>query len=127
MAMRIQMNYSSLALRFNTEIDLVVPQRGNEYKREKKSPVLFLLHGGGSSHSDWLRNTRIEELAEKHGWIVVCPDGQNSSWSDMHMGAEWFTYITTELYDFVHAVLPASAERNDNLIAGLSKIGRAHV
>ena len=48
MAMRIQMNYSSLALRFNTEIDMVVPQRGNTYEKGKKSPVMFLLHGGGN-------------------------------------------------------------------------------
>ena len=123
MAMRLQMNFSSTVLRYNAEVDMIVPQRGVEMDRDKKLPVLFLLHGAGSGHSEWLRNTRIEELAEKHQIIVVCPDGENSSWSDMYYGANFFGYVTKELYDFAHSVLPASDKREDNFIAGLSMGG----
>lgn len=131
---RFEINMESTILRFNTALNVVVPQmsfrdmmNGDKedeyYRRDNKLPVLFLLHGGGGSESDWLRFSRIEELAEENKMIVVCPTGQNSSYSNMAYGPRWFDFITEEVYDFVHAVFPASAEYCDNYIAGLSMGG----
>lgn len=131
---RLQINMESTILGFNTALNVVIPQMSymdrmkgvsdsEYYNRDNKLPVLFLLHGGGGNESDWLRFTRIEELAERKKLIIVCPTGQNSSYSNMAFGAKWFDYITEEVYDFVHAVFPASTEYKDNYIAGLSMGG----
>lgn len=118
---RLEINMESTILRFNTGINVIIPQIG--FVDRKKLPVLFLLHGGGGAESDWLRFSRIEELAEKKGLIVVCPTGQNSSYANMAFGPRWFDFLTQELYDFVHDVFPASVKYEDNFIAGLSMGG----
>ncbi len=117
---RLEINMESTVLGFNTGINVIIPQPSF---MDRRLPVLFLLHGGGGNESDWLRFSRIEELAEKKKIIVVCPTGQNSSYSNMAFGPRWFDYLTQELYDFVHAVFPASAKYEENFIAGLSMGG----
>lgn len=38
------------------------------------APVLFLLHGSGATGAAMLRDSRLEESADRHGFIVAAPD-----------------------------------------------------
>lgn len=126
---RIQVKTKVQTLPFGIGVDIVVPQcpRGVKpeeyYSKDNKLPVLFLLHGGGGAESDWLRYTRIEELADAKQVVVVCPGVQNSCYTNMYRGFNWFDYVSKELYDYIHAVLPVSLDREKNFVAGLSMGG----
>lgn len=126
---RLQLHMETTTLPFSTAVNVVVPQCGwgvdpaAYYTEENRLPVLFLFHGGGGAESDWLRYTRIEELAEARQLCVVCPTVQNSSYTNMYHGYRWFDFVSQELYDFVHAVLPVSRAREKNFVAGLSMGG----
>jgi polyhydroxybutyrate depolymerase len=49
---------------------------------EKPKPIVFVLHGGGGSGEGMIYLTRISELAEKDGFIVVFPNGIENRWND---------------------------------------------
>lgn len=126
---RLQLHTETKTLPFGVSVDIVMPQCPRNvkpeayYTEENKLPVLFLLHGGGGAESDWLRFTRLEQLVEDRQICIVCPGVQNSSYTNMYRGYRWFDYVSQELYDYVHAVLPVSRERGKNFVAGLSMGG----
>jgi polyhydroxybutyrate depolymerase len=41
----------------------------------RPAPLLFLLHGSGGSGRQMLANSRLAETADRHGFILVAPDG----------------------------------------------------
>lgn len=47
-------------------------------------PLLLVLHGGGSTNNQIIRSThkRFNELADKHKFYVVYPQGLEKSWND---------------------------------------------
>ena len=53
------------------------------FKKREKLPVLFVLHGGGKADGDeTARRTGFNQLADKHRFIVVYPNGIDSQWND---------------------------------------------
>jgi putative tributyrin esterase len=90
---------------------------------DRKYPVLWLLHGGGDIHSDWLHRSDIFDLASEYGIAVVMPDAQMSFFVDMAHGPQWFTYLTEALPAYVYEHFPISDKREDNFVAGASMGG----
>jgi polyhydroxybutyrate depolymerase len=47
-------------------------------------PLLFVLHGGGSSagNMEWLTENAFERIADRDGVLVVYPEGIGNSWND---------------------------------------------
>ena len=79
---------------------VITPDRYSESK--KPFPVIYLLHGyGDSSVGGWpAKGGGIEELADKHRLIIVCPDGGIGSWyfdSPVDKNYQYETYIIKEL------------------------------
>lgn len=48
------------------------------YDAANSSPLVVALHGLGSSASQMIRYRGMTDLAERHGYIVVAPEGYNS-------------------------------------------------
>ena len=95
-------------------------------KIDKSKPFrsLFLLHGFSGAHTDWLRGSRIEQLAMMHNIAVFCPSGENSFFlDDKKRDALYEKYLCEELIDFTRRVFPVSKERKDTAIGGLSMGG----
>jgi putative tributyrin esterase len=90
---------------------------------DRKFPVLWLLHGGGDIHSDWLYRSDIFDLANQYEIAVVMPDAQMSFFTDMAHGPQWFTYLTKALPAYVYEHFPLSDRREDNFVAGASMGG----
>lgn len=85
---------------------------------------IYLLHGYSGSHVDWLRGTRIEQLAQMHRIAVFCPSGENSFYiDDKARSALYEQFICKELIDFTRRIFPLSKERKDTTISGLSMGG----
>jgi S-formylglutathione hydrolase FrmB len=95
-------------------------------KIDKSKPfrALYLLHGFSGTHTDWLRGSRIEQLAMMHNIAVFCPSGENSFYLDDKVrDALYEQYICKELVDFTRRIFPISREKKDTAIGGLSMGG----
>jgi S-formylglutathione hydrolase FrmB len=124
----IQMNFYSDALQFSTDVNVILPtpsdvdgkESRNYFREGVKYQVLYLLHGTYADHHDWTRLSSIERYAQEAKLAVVLPSGENSFWQDMHIGPQYFTYLTEELPRFMNTIFPISTAREDTFIGGLS-------
>lgn len=116
----IDLHFHPAQLGISTSVSLVLPTDRNE---TEPLPVLWLLHGGGGCHQDFVRFCGAARLAEQYHMAIVMPDGQNSSWVDMAYGPHWETYLTDALRKYVFGHFPVSSRREDNYIGGISMGG----
>ncbi len=57
-------------------------EQPRESRRVEKLPLVLVFHGGGSTARQILRFSGFAELAEREGFLVVCPQGINKHWND---------------------------------------------
>ena len=90
-------------------------------------PVLYLLHGWSGNYSNWI--TKVPELAAwaaAYRIMIVCPDGNYSSWyfdSPVDRQSKYETYIGSELPVFIDAHYATIHDRHSRAITGLSMGG----
>lgn len=102
--------------------------RPNSYTdNSKKFPVVYLLHGAGGSYSNWiLKVPHIQQLADEHQLIIVCPDGAKTSWyfdSPIDSTFRFETFVAVELPQYIDAQYNTIADRKGRVITGLSMGG----
>lgn len=122
----LHLNFCSSVLSMNTEVSVFLPERRGEPHPpigDKKYPVLYLLHGYMQDYSSWIRNSMLENYLSESDLIVVMPGGEQSFYTDAVHGLKYFSYLTQELPTVIQNWFPASAERSDNYVAGLSMGG----
>ncbi len=95
-----------------------------------KYPVLYLLHGGGGTFSDWLKQTPdrmlVHKLADQHNLIIVMPEGERLGGyldSPLQKDNQFETYITKEVIDKIDNTYRTIRDRKGRLITGLSMGG----
>ncbi len=89
-------------------------------------PVLYLLHGYGGNYRNWDERTGIRELADRHGIIIVCPDGGADSWyldSPREAGSQYETHVAQEVPQFIDRHYRTVRARTGRAISGLSMGG----
>lgn len=89
--------------------------------KDTKFDTVFLLHGAFGGFGDWIHHSSIVQLATALGVAVILPSVENSFYQDMYIGKKYFTFITEELYPYVHYLFPLSTENNYTI--GLSMGG----
>lgn len=100
---------------------VVMPSR---LQKEKRYPVLYLLHGAYGSHRDWPERTGLIDYAAGRPFFVVCPDGGEFGWyADTASGGAIETFLTQELIADVDRRFPTVARREGRALAGLSMGG----
>lgn len=119
----IHLNFPSAALSWNTDVNLILPDVPGGVPKGKGYQVLCLLHGTYGDYTDWCRKTAIERYAQANCLAVVMPSGGNSMYQDMAQGPQVKTFLLEELPAYLRSILPLSAKREDNFIAGLSMGG----
>ncbi|EAZ83200.1 alpha/beta hydrolase [Algoriphagus machipongonensis] len=98
---------------------------------DKKYPVLYLLHGGGDTHTAWPEKGGLEAAAnqiidskESAEMIIVCPEA-----GKIHMNyfndSEWRyeDYFFEELIPYIESNYRAIPDKNHRAVAGLSMGG----
>lgn len=125
-----RMNLLSNILGFQVSVTVILPSYRNEdkdyrnvYIKDKKYPVLWLLHGGGGDDQDWITYTSVCRYAEEREMAVIMPSAQNSFYTDTEYGIRYWSFIVNELYDCINSMFPISDKREDNYLAGLSMGG----
>ena len=124
----LEFTYKSKALKMNITVNVLLPEKGNNSPDagapEGTFKTLYLLHGVGANHADWVRKTNIERYAANHSIAVVMPAVERSWYADTAYGMKYLTFITTELPNVCRSYFKGmSPRREDNLIAGFSMGG----
>ncbi|HPH24332.1 MAG TPA: alpha/beta hydrolase family protein [Chitinophagaceae bacterium] len=110
------------------DIKTVVIKPSN-YKKKKNSsyPVVYLLHGAMGVSTNWIRKVpQLQEMADEHQLIIVCPDGSVNSWyfdSPVDSSYRYETHVGTEVPEYIDANYNTIANRNFRAISGLSMGG----
>lgn len=124
----LEFNFRSHALNMNVPVNVVLPERKNTDSvsgaPEGTFKTLYLLHGLGGNHSDWMRRTSVERYAAEYGIAVVMPGVARTWYTDTVYDANYFTFITKELPQVCRSYFAGMTDRReDNLIAGISMGG----
>lgn len=116
----MEIHLYSEALKMDTDIHIIYPNEHDSSMRK----TLWLLHGSSGDSSVWMRNTTVEQIAERYNVVVIMPDGIYSCFTDMYRGNCFATYVTAELPRVVRGFFPKlSGDRADNFVAGYSNGG----
>lgn len=100
----------------------------SNYSRPGKSfPVVYLLHGFSGKYSDWvLKVPEMQQLADEHQLMIVCPDGAFSSWyfdSPIDLTMHYETNVALEIPAYIDSMYHTIKNRNARAITGLSMGG----
>jgi S-formylglutathione hydrolase FrmB len=100
------------------------------YEKDRRYPVLFLLHGVGDAYDTWAKPERgdIEQTAKGFPGIIVMPEGDRGFytnwWNDGIRGDPgWERYDLEELIPLIKRRFPIRRARRWHAIAGLSMGG----
>jgi len=105
----------------------VVITPGKTKKVKDLYPTVYLLHGFGGNYSNWI--TRVPQLAayaDEYKTVIVCPDGEFSSWyydSPVDSNMRYETYVAKEIPAYIEANYPVIKDRKARAISGLSMGG----
>lgn len=97
------------------------------YSKNKTYPVVYLLHGYGGNYADWVKGVKdLTGYADLYDMLIVCPDGNVSSWYfDSPVDSEWKyeTYVSGELVSWVDEHYSTIKKNTGRAITGLSMGG----
>lgn len=114
----------SAAMKKNIKAVVITP---DNYNKGAIFPVVYLLHGAGDNYSGWIKKApQVDELADTYQQIIVCPDGNITSWYfDSPVDERWQyeTYVTKELVPWINKNYHAVKDRKGRAITGLSMGG----
>ena len=115
----------SNSMKKNTKTCIIIPNSYN--KTDKPSPVLYLLHGYSGNYQSWLNFfPQVKQFADQYSMIIVCVDGNFSSWyfdSPIDSTMRYETYVINELIRFIDSTFNTIKSRNGRAISGLSMGG----
>ena len=96
-------------------------------KGVKAWPVVYLLHGYSGDFSNWITKVpALQQYADEYKIMIVCPDGNYSSWyfdSPVDSAMRYETYIAKEVPEYIDAHYPTIKDRKARAITGLSMGG----
>ena len=125
----VRCDFFSDSLSLSTSMTVILPQQTTSQigmtgaARAGSPPVLYLLHGLSDDDTTWLRRTSIERYVAPLGLAVVMPQVHRSFYTDEAYGGRYWTFLSAELPELVHAFFRLSSRREDTFVAGLSMGG----
>lgn len=109
------------------QIKAVVIKPDSYQTPDKKFPVVYLLHGYDGWYSNWIiRAPELKDHVDTYQVIIVCPDGEKSSWyfdSPVDTTYRYETHIAYEVVHFVDDNYRTIADKDHRAITGLSMGG----
>ncbi|MFN8640065.1 MAG: alpha/beta hydrolase family protein, partial [Dehalococcoidia bacterium] len=104
---------------------------GYDSKPGARYPVLYMLHGLGGDHSQWMHAGLVEQAAdlmrrgEIEPFIIVLPDGESGYWMNHAGGGPRFgSYISSDLVSLIDRNYRTVGTRDGRAIGGMSMGGQ---
>lgn len=114
----------SASMKKNIKAVVIMP---DNYSNGKKYPVLYLLHGYAGNYADWISKVPgIKSYADQYQILIVCPDGNVSSWyfdSPVDSSYKYETYVGKELVSWIDKHYNTISNPTGRAITGLSMGG----
>lgn len=114
----------SASMKKNIKATVILPK---QYRNKADFPVLYLLHGAGGGYKDWISKVpEIKDYADQYGILIVCPDGNQSSWyfdSPVDSTYRYETYVSRELVGIIDQKYKTNKSKSARAITGLSMGG----
>lgn len=115
----------SKAMQKNIRCVVIVPESYKNFANNY--PVVYLLHGYSGDYANWINKVpELKVYADHFQLMIVCPDGDYSSWyfdSPVNESSKYETYISSEVPAFIDANYHTMADRKFRAISGLSMGG----
>lgn len=94
-------------------------------RKDRRFPVVYLLHGLSGHFDNWTERTKIEEYAASHDLIIVTPEGGDGWYTDSASvpNDKFESYLIKELIPEIDRKFRTAANRENRSIAGLSMGG----
>lgn len=115
---------TSQAMAKSPKAVVVLPEQYQ--KSGARFAVVYLLHGWSGSYRDWPTKMDLKPLADKYGFIIVCPDGGYAGWyvnSPLKKDSQYETYIAKEVVDYIDRNYRTIADSTGRFLCGLSMGG----
>jgi S-formylglutathione hydrolase FrmB len=117
-------NVYSIPMKKNLRCVVITPKN---YKKAKlRFPVVYLLHGYGGDHANWIKRVpAIDSLANMYQMIIVCPDGGTAGWyfdSPVDSTSQYESFVAA-LPDHIDQRYRTIPGRKARAITGLSMGG----
>lgn len=117
----IEANHQSRLMARKMNYRVILPFN---YKRDKQKrfPVIYLLHGRTGNYKDWTNLTEIERYSAAYNFIIVMPDGGTNGWysdSAIVPNDKYESYFMQELIPEIEQKYPALTDRQNRIVAGL--------
>lgn len=109
----IQIQYMSKTCKLPMALDAVIPEEKNS-----EIPVLFLLHDLGQNQSHWIRETKIEKLAEQYKTAVVMVQGMNTFYMNTKNARAMQDFLIEELLEYVSFWFGIAKRPCDRILVG---------
>lgn len=95
--------------------------------RERRYPVVYLLHGATGNCKYWLEKVKsnLADVADEKGMIFVTPDALNSWYIDspINKNLQYETFTSKELVAYIDSHYKTIADRKGRAVTGLSMGG----
>lgn len=108
--------------------DTILVFTPNNYKKEKKYPLVILLHGWSGNYNQWNSISNLQMYADAYNFIIACPDGFYDSWylnNPLKKNVQWEDFFKK---DFIpHLKSNFSLDTNNFFITGLSMGGHGAI
>ena len=103
---------------------IILPS-GYAASKQKRYPVIYLLHGLFGSSENWTTLTKLPSYALSYEFIIVNPEGGNGWYTDSatKTNDRYESYILKELIPEIDAKYRTVTSRDGRVIAGLSMGG----
>lgn len=112
----------SVSMKKNIKSVVITP---DDY--ETDIPVVYLLHGYSGNYKSWISKIpSLQTYADRYQLMIVCPDGDFSSWyfdSPEQPNIKYETYVASELPQWIDKHYKTIKNRKGRAITGLSMGG----
>ena len=112
----MQASFDSSALSQGTTINVLLPN-----KKEAAPPyqLLFLMSGGFTDHTYFMRHMLVERFVDQYNLAVVMPYmAGRYLYKNMPHGEQWWDFYSEELPEKCRKILPVSTNREDTFATG---------
>lgn len=124
----LEYEYSGLVVINDVERSFVI-HIGSSYDATKPTPLVFVLHGGGSTGENMAAFTGFNTIADRENFIVVYPEGIENHWNDGREPKVYRTHLeNTDDVGFISSLIDAlsvglNIDKNMIYVTGISNGG----